>query len=204
MTHRSPFNHWLILIGLILFGFYIANDYGFLELLLHNDATYLSSIIIIIFLITSLLSGLALYQLSNSIQATQKNATTTPTHKLIAPYQQLIQNKQPEAALEWLNHQIRSPFSNHWFIADLLLKLGLIGTVIGFILMLGAITDIEHLDISEMKNLLSVMSEGMKTALFTTLSGLIGGSLLGLQNNMLDNAADTLASNIIELTTIDH
>jgi biopolymer transport protein ExbB/TolQ len=35
-----------------------------------------------------------------------------------------------------------------WFTADLMIKLGLLGTVIGFIYMLGSVTGIEQIDIN--------------------------------------------------------
>ena len=53
------------------------------------------------------------------------------------------------------------------FIADLLLKLGLLGTIIGFILMLTPIGEIKEFDPSLIQQLLSTMSGGMAVALYT-------------------------------------
>ena len=73
-----------------------------------------------------------------------------------------------------------------WFVSDFLLKLGLIGTVIGFILMLNSVTLIENFDLTMMQNLLQQMSGGMKVALYTTLSGLITSILLSAQYKYLE------------------
>ncbi len=87
-----------------------------------------------------------------------------------------------------------------WFVVDILLKLGLIGTIIGFILMLSSVANTASLDVNTMQKVLKQMSAGMGTALFTTLAGLTGSILLGLQYLLLDKGADTLIERILRLT----
>ena len=77
-------------------------------------------------------------------------------------------------------------------MVDVLLKLGLVGTIIGFILMLGSIADTSSLDVNTMQKVLRQMSSGMGTALFTTLAGLVASMLLGLQYLLADKSADEL------------
>lgn len=89
-----------------------------------------------------------------------------------------------------------------WFIADAMLKLGLLGTVIGFIIMLGSVAGITSFDTSVMQDILARMSNGMGIALYTTLTGLICGALLGLQCHLLDRGTESLAAlmtRIVEL-----
>ena len=76
---------------------------------------------------------------------------------------------------------------NGFFVSDLLLKLGIIGTVIGFIIMLSSLSAIDEMNLSKMNNLLLSMSTGMKVALYTTLTGLIGSILLSIQYNFLES-----------------
>ena len=76
---------------------------------------------------------------------------------------------------------------NGFFVSDLLLKLGIIGTVIGFIIMLSSLSAIDEMNLSKMNNLLLSMSSGMKVALYTTLTGLIGSILLSIQYNFLES-----------------
>ena len=51
--------------------------------------------------------------------------------------------------------------------------------------MLSSLSTIDEMNLSKMNNLLLSMSGGMKVALYTTLSGLIGSILLTIQNNFL-------------------
>ena len=86
---------------------------------------------------------------------------------------------------------------NGFFVADILLKLGLVGTVIGFIIMLSSLSTIDEMNLSKMNNLLLSMSSGMKVALYTTLSGLICSILLTIQNNYFENKINNFISKII-------
>ena len=69
-----------------------------------------------------------------------------------------------------------------WFVSNTLLTLGMIGTVVGFIYMLTSFfIGVAPDDISSMRILLSKMSMGMGTALYTTAAGLVCSLLLKLQ-----------------------
>ena len=69
-----------------------------------------------------------------------------------------------------------------WFIAESCLALGMVGTVTGFLYMLG--TTFENIDISNAQTLqdaLASMAKGMSTALYTTLCGLIASLVIKIQ-----------------------
>lgn len=69
-----------------------------------------------------------------------------------------------------------------WFMSDIFLTLGMIGTVIGFIYMLGtSFAEINPSDTTSMQGVLAQMSTGMSTALYTTAAGLVCSLLLKLQ-----------------------
>ena len=104
--------------------------------------------------------------------------------------------------LRRLADSLRYRQSVGWFVADAMLKLGLLGTVIGFILMLSSIQSIDSFDVDTLKNALSAMSGGMGVALFTTLFGLVGGILLKLQYYILDDATSYLFGVTTELTEV--
>lgn len=87
-----------------------------------------------------------------------------------------------------------------WFLVDILLKLGLIGTIVGFILMLSSVANTASLDVNTMQKVLKQMSAGMGTALFTTLAGLTCSILLGMQYLLLDKGADVLLEQILRLS----
>ena len=71
-----------------------------------------------------------------------------------------------------------------------MVKLGLLGTIIGFVLMLGTVSNITDFDLSTVQKILSHMSAGMGTALYTTYAGLVCSILAGVQYHMLDRGAD--------------
>jgi hypothetical protein len=84
------------------------------------------------------------------------------------------------------------------FIADLLLSLGLLGTAIGVILMLGPISG----GLDAIESALATMSGGMAVLLYTALTCLIGGLLLRLQGGLLDGAAEELIRGTRHLTEL--
>ena len=104
--------------------------------------------------------------------------------------------------LDVYSGKIRSAHEIGWFMVDILLKLGLLGTIVGFILMLGSVADTTSLDVSTMQKVLAKMSTGMGTALYTTLAGLVGSMLLALQYHFLDRGADELIGKMLHLTEV--
>ena len=105
-----------------------------------------------------------------------------------------------EMLLDVLDGRCRGQYRFGYVIADLMLKLGLLGTVIGFIFMLGALVDLNSIDINVMQKLLAQMSGGMKIALFTTLAGMSCGVLLNIKYQLLDWSVDNLLDDVRERT----
>lgn len=69
-----------------------------------------------------------------------------------------------------------------WFLADSCMTIGMVGTVVGFIIMLStSFADIDVTNVTAMKIVISNMATGMGTALLTTLSGLVASIYLKLQ-----------------------
>lgn len=89
-----------------------------------------------------------------------------------------------------------------WFLSDLVLKIGLLGTVVGFIIMLSSVSDVSAIDASVMQDILTHMSGGMGVALYTTLTGLICGALLGLQYHFLDRGTESLVAMMVRISEI--
>jgi len=73
-------------------------------------------------------------------------------------------------------------YETEWFVSEILVSLGMIGTVIGFIYMLYTVFgNLDVGDTSIIKASLSTMANGMGTALLTTLIGLTSSVLLKCQ-----------------------
>ena len=69
-----------------------------------------------------------------------------------------------------------------WFVSESCLALGMVGTVTGFLIMLG--TAFENVDVTNAATLqqaLSDMATGMSTALWTTLVGLVSSLIIKVQ-----------------------
>lgn len=97
---------------------------------------------------------------------------------------------------------LKGPHEIGWFLSDVMIKLGLLGTIIGFILMLGSVADTSSLDANTMQKVLKQMSSGMGTALFTTLAGLLSSVLMAAQFQMLERGSDQLIEKIVYLADV--
>jgi len=98
--------------------------------------------------------------------------------------------------------QVKGPHELGWFLADVMLKLGLLGTIVGFILMLGSVAETSSLDANTMQKVLQQMSAGMGTALYTTLAGLVCSLLLAAQFQLIDRGADALLEQTVHLAEV--
>ena len=120
--------------------------------------------------------------------------------------QQMIAQNQTDANamtpadnIDYYETRLKAPHDMGWFAADLMIKLGLLGTIVGFIFMLSSVSNITDFDVTSMQKILAHMSSGMATALYTTLAGLICSVLSTIQYQMLDENSDTLINAIKNL-----
>lgn len=131
-----------------------------------KDSSFLSYITYIIFLICSLHAGKLCYKISKI----SKNS------KDIAIYK----NKSEIG----------------WFVSELCLTLGMMGTIIGFIMMLSGFNSLDIQNITSVQALLTQLGGSMATALYTTIVGLVCGSILKLQFFLIAIELDKLENNI--------
>ena len=161
---NASFLQGLILAGLIVFAGFLLNEQGLIGLLLAGDRSGISYLIAGIWLVLTLRWLWLLrwvqrqYDLPTDFDAQHREAILA----------------------RWLNHG--------WFAADAVLKLGLLGTIIGFILMLAPISKLSGYDAASLQAALGEMSAGMAVALYTTLMGLVANLLLRLQFQILSDA----------------
>lgn len=197
----------LIILGLIGIGFFVAADQGALAFALSADQSYISHLILIVYIAAS---GHWLWlakQLSGERQRFAALEGELSGSSLDAGDAGLID----QFAVEWgkggaardgaalltaFADELANRHALGHFISDALLKLGLLGTIVGFILMLKPLGEIEQFDPSLMRQLLTAMSGGMAVALHTTLAGLVTSTLLKLQYHVLDASAARLATRL--------
>lgn len=78
-----------------------------------------------------------------------------------------------------------------WFLSETCMAIGMIGTVAGFLLMLGtAFSGIDVGDTASLQSALTSMAVGMSTALYTTLVGLVCGLYIKSQLVNLEHLID--------------
>jgi hypothetical protein len=107
--------------------------------------------------------------------------------------------------LRGLADALRGPNQLGSYAGDALMKLGLLGTIIGFIMMLAPIAGLDAGDRASVKTSMGLMSDGMAVAMYTTLTGLIGSILVQTQYYMLDKATQRLfglATNLTEVFVV--
>jgi hypothetical protein len=104
--------------------------------------------------------------------------------------------------LRGLADTLRRPQQLGAFASDALMKLGLLGTIVGFILMLAPVAGLDVADHASVKGSMGLMSDGMAVAMYTTLTGLIGSVLVQTQYYMLDTATAKLFALATDLTEV--
>ncbi len=98
-----------------------------------------------------------------------------------------------------LAEQAHGPHEMAWWFNGIQLKLGLLGKVIGFSMLALELGRMEAFDPQHSAQLLKSLTGGLGVALLTTLTGLAGNILLGLQLMRLDRFADLLVAQTLAL-----
>ncbi len=199
----NVFIYWLYFVSLILISIYILESFGFISGLFREDISYISSLIVSIFIFYLFRGGYYLYILRNAIDNLDRNDLRLNNNifvDILDEYKDSSSNNSNKKPFqEELKLRLYEIVDNGFFVADILLKLGIVGTVIGFIIMLSSLSTIDEMNLAKMNNLLLSMSSGMKVALYTTLSGLICSILLTIQNNFFENKINFYISKIMSL-----
>ena len=70
----------------------------------------------------------------------------------------------------------------HWFVSDAVLSIGMVGTLFGFLMVLGqSFSDIDTSSTESMTRAIGTLAQGMSTALVTSLVGLVASLWIKLQ-----------------------
>lgn len=206
---------WLALSAGCLFGIHMAWTLGLLQKVLIADTTQISASIVLIYLGCMAYGGWRAQQLSAAhVTLDRIRETFHQSGRLPAPdlHEQdwsgeycrgLLRATADRAALrEVLEERSRGAHEAGWFLSSLILKLGLLGTIVGFVFMLGAIDAIRTLSYADLPQMLGRMGSGMGVSLYTTLVGLLANMALGIQNLMLDRSAERLVAGTLQFA--DH
>jgi hypothetical protein len=226
-----PLLRWLIFTGVTAFGFVLVWYYGLFHLMLVSDKTYISVLIVTLYAATCVhcfVRTLAISRESDrahrvlalvraggpNLKVVGTDVVTADGIKLPAGHvtthiRNLILKSSLQGGhidqtllLRGLADALRGPNQLGSFASDSLMKLGLLGTIVGFILMLAPIAGLDASDHSAMKTSMGLMSDGMAVAMYTTLAGLIGSILVQTQYYMLDDSTAKLFALATDLTEV--
>ena len=221
---RSALLQWMIFTGLCIFAAVLLWHYGFIRLMVISDRTYISSLIAVLYLITC---GHCFWrtraiareaEVGRRCRATlaapggeralSSDARALPAGLVTDHIKSLVTKAEAQGAgridqtllLRSLADRLRGSNGFGAFVSDTLMKLGLLGTIIGFIIMLAPIAGLDAADKVAMKSSMGLMSDGMAVAMYTTLAGLVGSILVRIQYYMLDAATQRVFSDAVMLT----
>jgi hypothetical protein len=220
-ANRSPLQHWLIFTGLSLFGFALLWHFGLIRQMMEADRTHISLIIVLLYAGTTVHCLWRTIAISREDDAANRAAQRITTAG-IADFSRLpeglvaghIRDLMLKAELQGTRRldqtlllrglAVRLRGSNPFgaFASDTLMKLGLVGTIVGFIIMLAPIAGLDPNDRGAMRSSMALMSEGMAVAMYTTLAGLAGSILVKVQYYMLDDATGKLFAFAVRLIDI--
>lgn len=78
-----------------------------------------------------------------------------------------------------------------WFFSDAVLSIGMVGTLVGFLIVLTTtFSNITEYSPEELKNIIGTLASGMGIALITSLTGLLSSILLKFQLVLLDGESN--------------
>ena len=190
MLIQKKNNHLLLkaclMLSLVIFSSYLIIDLGILSLIIDSDRSKISLIILSIYVLACSHWFYISINLDREIASLDDKDKKTLIRSFIDNAKEGESSNQ-KINLDLLEDELSNKHALGYLVVDILLKLGLTGTVIGFILMLLPIGEIRDFDPQVLQQLLATMSGGMAVALYTTLTGLITSMLLKFQYFVLDS-----------------
>jgi hypothetical protein len=178
---------WAVLVGVALFAAWWLQARGLWRALVEGDPSGISLAIVALAGVATLWCGRRAWQLQ---------AQAAPASSWRSAYAD-ARTRSPEQAAALLAEHSHGPHETAWWFAASAIKLGLLGTVVGFIVMASRIGAMPGFDVDQIQALLKQMTAGMAIALYTTLVGLVANLWLGLQLLLLDRTADRIVAEIV-------
>lgn len=195
---RASVSHSALLMRIALFNLLAigltaaAWQEGYLHLIIEADQTGLSIAIGIVFLAGLYLALWRAAQISRETDALENDA---------------MENVSTPASLPAASASLRLRLSQRIavvrHIANTLVLLGLIGTVLGFIIALSGVDPDNAADVAGIAPMVSTLIQGMSTALYTTLVGSILNLWLMANYQLLSGATVHLMSLWLDRTEAD-
>jgi len=203
---RNPYRSLLLLryllLNVVAFAMLgVAWSQGYVHKVVHADQTHLSVVIFIVFVVGLVLCSQRLWITNREIDALKgKDGLSSPIIKhLLSMRADSGQSNATDFAISGsmrlrLSHRI----SVIRHLGNTLVLLGLIGTVLGFIIALSGVDPDKSSDVGNIAPMVSTLIRGMSTALYTTLIGSIFNVWLMANFQMLSSGTVQLISDLQE------
>ena len=186
------------LVGLIFL--FVLITQGYVTKAIKADITNMVIVILTLFAVGFILAAYRTFWLSRELN--YSFLKILPNHSLAKEF--LQSSKKLDASSRnnlaaSLRIKLSSKINYIKFMANTLVILGLIGTVIGFIIALSGVDGSVSSNPEEVSKMVSTLIQGMSVALYTTLVGSICSVWLNICYQIMSTGANNLLSKIIEL-----
>lgn len=212
---------WVLLVALITVAAVVSYDYGLLTYLFSADRSKITVLIAVLYVAFSGHCLWILVELSREyrralrIKADLSTARRMPKlgsgGGLIDRYvADVIRSREHPSEVEGNAHLLMMSLGASFrrrtrigtYGTDLLYKLGMLGTMVGFVMMLNSMGDLSNFDVDTLRGALQKMIAGMAVSLLTTIAGLIGGILLRLEYNIAEALVTDISQTAVSFTEV--
>lgn len=189
------------LVNLLAFGLLgLAYVHGLIEMALTADRTNLVGVIFLVFLTGLGICTVRIWQTSrelNRVRPFDPLASSWAGEFLAKTRGRAGESRAILASVLRLKLIQRTTIVRH--VANSLVLLGLIGTVVGFIIALSGVDPDKASDFKAVSPMVSTLIEGMSTALYTTLVGAVLNVWLMVNHHLLTGGTVKLITAVVEL-----
>ncbi len=188
----------LNLVAAALFG--AAWLRGWVGIVFSSDSTQLVTVITVVFAYGLINCGRKIILTSNEINQLKRPGRDRSAR--VARYLESMQDRDGQSralSTSALKLKLGARIGSIRHIANSLVFLGLIGTVIGFIIALSGIDPQAAADVQAIGPMVSTLISGMSVALYTTLVGAVLNIWLMVNYRLLESGTVTLVTTIVEL-----
>jgi hypothetical protein len=197
-TEQGLFLLWLAFMGLLVLAAWLLWQAGAWHRLVQADPTRLTIVIVLMFIGCSGWAGHRAWVLGRQRSALDAGQAQGWSGEFLQGTARAGADRA--SWLQVLGERAHGPHEMAWWLNGIQLKLGLLGKVIGFSILALQLGQMESFDPSQSAQLLKSLTGGLGIALLTTVTGLTGNILLGLQLMRLDRFADALVADALALS----
>jgi len=200
--HRSLLLMRYALLNIFAFALLgVAWSQGYVDKVIAADQTYLSVVIFLVFLVGFGISTQRVLLTNTEIDAL--NSTLGLKSQSIRHLVSAISSSNADSRASLTRMRLAHRISVVRHLANTLVLLGLIGTVLGFIIALSGVDPEQASDVNAIAPMVSTLIQGMSTALYTTLIGSILNVWLMANYQLLSSGTVHLMASLQEAVEQD-